>query len=269
MPRRPLALVPLLLATPATAGEPTGNASLIALHDAGLAGETIAAKIRHSPCDYDLSTPALIALKRAAVPQVAIVALIEHCGSPESFDGRDRQAIPAAIPPTGIFLQTPQGETPVRPSAWSSLRVVAPPPGLGGYLFPTMARLVVPQARAQVTTGARPVFLFRFAPPQPGHSDFGGAESDAAQSPTEFSLVRFREQSGNRQVTVGRVQANIEITGIDAKYTLPFTVTDQGNGQFRVEMPQALEPGQYGFVIMGERQRRRGTLFRIYDFAVK
>lgn len=149
------------------------------------------------------------------------------------------------------------------------MRVVAPPPGLGGYLFPTMARLVVPQATAQVTTGPRPVFLFRFPPPAPGHSDFGEAESDGAQSPTEFSLVRFRAENGNRQVTVGRVQANIEITGIDPKYTLPFTVTDQGNSQFRVEMPQALAPGQYGFVIIGERQRRRGTLFRIYDFAVK
>jgi hypothetical protein len=137
-----------------------------------------------------------------------------------------------------------------------------------------MARLIVPQATAQVTTGPRPVFLFRFTPQPPDRSDFGGAESsNGAQSPTEFSLVRFREQSGNRQVTVGRVQANIEISGIDPKYTLPFTVTelgaDQGNSQFRVQMPQPLEPGQYGFVIMGERQRRRGTLFRIYDFAVK
>jgi hypothetical protein len=259
MPRRPLLLLlaALLLATPARS-EFIGNPGIIALHEAGLSAEAIAAKVRHAPCDYDLSTTGLIALKRASVPQAAIVAMLEHCGP--TYDGDDK--IPAAAHTPGIFLQTPSGETLVRPSAWSSL-------GLGGYLFPTMARLVVPQATAQLTTGLRPVFVFRFAPQPPDHADFGGAESQGAQSPTEFSLVRFREQSGNRQVTVGRVQANIEITGIDPKYTLPFTVKELGNGQFRVEMPEPLEPGQYGFVIMGERQRRRGTLFRIYDFAVK
>jgi len=266
MPRRPPIplLASLLLATPVHA-ESIGNRGIVALHNAGLSAEAIAAKVRHAPCDYDLSTSGLIALKRAGVPQAAIVAMLEHCGP--TYDGDDKA--PAAVHAPGIFLQTPSGETPVRPSAWSSLRVVAPPPGFGSYLFPTMARLVVPQATAQLTTGPRPVFLFRFAPQPPDHADFGGAESQDAQSPTEFSLVRFRERSGNRQVTVGRVQASIEITGIDPKYTLPFAVKELGDGQFRVELPEPLEPGQYGFVIMGERQRRRGTLFRIYDFAVK
>jgi len=53
-----------------------------------------------------------------------------------------------------------------------------------------------------------------------------------------------------------------------AKNTLPFTVVDLGKGRFRVEMPQDLAPGEYGFVLLGERKSRGGTLFRIYDFEV-
>jgi len=261
MPRRPLILpvAALLFAVPARS-EPIGNPGIIALHTAGLSAEAIAAKVRHAPCDYDLSTSGLIALKRAGVPQAAIVAMLEHCGG--ASDGN----APAANRPPGIFLQSPSGGQTLRPAAMSSIKIV----GNGSILFPTMARLIVPQPTAPVVAGPRPVFLFRFAPPPPGtaRSDFGQAAPEGAQSPNEFSLVHFRVDSGNRQVTIGRVQPYVEISGIDPKNTVPFAIADLGQGAFRVELQHDLEPGQYGFVLIGERERRRGTLFRIYDFAV-
>lgn len=252
----------LSLAISAFAGpahaETVGNAGVIALHQAGLAGEAIAAKVRGGPCDYDTSTAGLIALRKADVPQAVIVAVIERCNHVGSAGGDGRHA-------PGLFLVTgDMREVALHPAAQSSIKVT----GNGSILFPSLARLVVPQAAAQATAGSRPSFLFAFPSSTARGSEFGEVAGDAAQSPNEFSLVHFRVDGGVRQVTIGRVQPYIEISGIDPKNTLPFTVTDLGDGLFRVDMPQDLPPGQYGFILMGERERRKGTLFRIYDFGV-
>ncbi|MBU6267259.1 MAG: hypothetical protein KGN34_06950 [Sphingomonadales bacterium] len=244
--------------TGAASAETVGNAGVIALHRAGLAGEAIAAKVRGGPCDYDISTAGLIALRKADVPQAVIVAVIERCNhlGPAQANGRHAP---------GLFLVTgDMREVALHPAAQSSIKVT----GNGSILFPSMARLVLPQPAAQATGGARPSFLFAFPENARSAADFGEPGADAAQSPNEFSLVRFRVDGGVRQVTIGRVQPYVEISGIDPKNTLPFAVSDLGGGMFRVEMPQDLPPGQYGFILMGERERRKGTLFRIYDFGV-
>jgi len=253
-----LAGLALALATPSHAA-PFGNADIVALHQAGLASEAIIAKIRSAPCSYDTSTAALISLRKAEVPQAVIVAVLNcanNAASPAQALGRE----------SGITMATASGTVArLRPAAQSSLKLT----GNGSILFPSMARLIVPQPSAQAASrGPRPVFTFQFDPSGRHASDFGEVSGDVAQSPAEFSLVRFRVDGGNRQVTVGRVQPYVAITGIDPKNTLPFTVTELGAGAFRVTMPQDLAPGQYGFVMMGERERRKGTVFRIYDFGV-
>lgn len=248
-----------LLCSPAAKAEPIGNGGLVALHKAGLSGEAIVAKLRSGPCDYDTSTEALIALHKADVPQAVIVAMINHCSAAQ------QQAITAGGHIPGIFLVSAAlREEALHPAAHSSVKVT----GNGSILFPTIARLIVPQAAAQVTAPARPTFLFAFAVNAAHAPEFGEFNGGEVTAPTEFSLVRFRVEDGVRQVTIGRVQPYVEISGIDPKNTLPFAVSDLGGGMFRVEMPQDLPPGQYGFILMGERERRKGTLFRIYDFGV-
>jgi hypothetical protein len=234
----------------------------VALSTAGLGAGPILAKVRQAPCGYDTSASALIALKQAGVPEPVITAMIERCAGGAAAAG-------GAAPSAGIYLadtaRSGAGLTLLRPSAQSSTKLV----GNGSILFPHILRLIVPWPAARlVSPGPRPVFQFQFDPASRHVGGFGEVASDAAQSPSEFSLVRFRVEGGNRQVPIGRAEPYVQVTGIDPKNTLPFSVTDLGGGGFRVEMAQPLEPGEYGFVLLGERERRGGTVYRIYDFAV-
>ena len=106
----------LTFAEPACA-EIVGNAGVIALHQAGLAGEAIAAKVRGGPCDYDTSTAGLIALRKADVPQAVIVAVIERCNHVGPVGGDGRHA-------PGLFLVAgDMHEVTLRPAAQSSIKV--------------------------------------------------------------------------------------------------------------------------------------------------
>lgn len=252
-----------LLAPLAAKAEALDNAGVIALARAGLGSGPILAKVRQAPCGYDTSAAALITLKQAGVPDPVIVAMIERCAR-----GADAAVTPATAQ-SGIYLADGPGAdarlTLLRPAAQSSTKVV----GNGSLLFPHMVRLIVPGPAARlVSPGPRPVFHFQFDPATRHVADFGEVVTQAAQSPQEFSLVRFRVDGGNRQVPIGRAQPYVEVRGIDPKNTVPFSVSELGGGAFRVEMAQPLEPGEYGFVLLGERERRTGTLYRIYDFAV-
>lgn len=250
-----------LLAPLAARAESLDNAGVVALSKAGLGAGPILAKVRQAPCGYDTSATALIALKQSGVPEAVIVAMIERCAA-------GQPAVAAGHAP-GIYLADGAGPdqhfTMLRPAAQSSTKVV----GNGSILFPYMVRLIVPGPAARLVSPAqRPVFQFQFDPASRHVGGFGEVVSEAAQSPGEFSLVHFRVDGGNRQVPIGRAEPYVQVRGIDPKNTVPFTITELGGGAFRVELTTPLEPGEYGFVLLGERERRSGTLFRIYDFAV-
>lgn len=297
----------LLAATPAQA-QPFNGASIVALHRAGLGDAPILAKINAMPCGYDTSTTALVALKKAGLSDQIIVAMLERCSPQVPTDllpaqggyaqggyaqggytqmapvaprnggstGRGLFATTAARAPgtsrgrqpEGIYLtgEDARGLTLLRPSGQTAQKVV----GNGSILFPRMLKLIVPRPAAQLAVATpRPVFTFYFDPTDRRISEFGGVGGSAAQSPNEFSLVHFRQDAGNRQMTIGRVQPYVTVSGIDPKNTLSFGVTDLGDGVFKVEMAQDLAPGEYGFVLIGDTERSKTTVYRVYDFTVK
>lgn len=272
------------------------GSSVLALHRAGLGDGPIVAKIRAMPCAYDTSATALVAMKKAGLSDLIITAMVERCsppsgegmapaqggwtqitpGSPRdgASTGRGLFATTAARAPSqgrqrqpeGIYLTQGTGLTLLRPSGQTAQKVV----GNGSILFPRMLKLIVPRPAAQLEVNTpRPVFTFYFDPSDRRVSEFGGVGGSAAQSPGEFSLVRFRQDAGNRQMTIGRVQPYVTVSGIDPKNTLSFGVKDMGDGVFRVEMAQDLAPGEYGFVLIGDTERSKTTVYRVYDFTVK
>lgn len=263
MGRRLIGIV-ALLAPLAAFAQALDNGAVVAMARAGLGAGPITAKVRQGPCGYDTSAPALIQLKQAGVPEPVIVAMIERC------TGAAPSGAAAAAQPPGIYLAEGAEDSPrltmLRPAAQSSTKRV----GVGSVIFPFIIKLIVPGPAARLASAsARPVFHFQFDPAARHVGGFGEVASEAAQSPGEFSLVRFRVDGGNRQVPIGRAEPYVQISGIDPKNTLPFTITELGNGLFRVEPNQPLEPGEYGFVLLGERGGRAGgALFRIYDFRV-
>lgn len=235
------------------------NAGIVALHRAGLDEGVILAKVRGDGCSYDTSTAALIALQQEGLGANVIAAMVEACaGAPGRASG------PAEGP--GIYLDGAGPDpVPLRPAAAPAVSTS----GMGNLLFPYVARLTVAQERAQVVAHEpRPVFLFRFDPGDARVNSFGTIQTLAAQSPTEYSLVQFRQVRGARQFVIGRVQPFSGVAGVDPRHVLPFEVMDEGAGHFRVRPAVDLPPGQYGFVLMGETPRSR-MVFRVYDFAIE
>lgn len=288
------AMLALVLSGTQAQAQTFDGASVIALHRAGLGDGPIVAKINAMPCGYDTSADALVAAKKAGLSDPIIVAMVERCSptAPDPVDtarpaanqmapvvphgapsrGIFASAVPRAATsgkarqPEGLYLSEAGALTMLRPSGQTAVKMV----GNGSILFPYMAKLIVPRPVAQMAIETtQPVFMFYFNPDDSRVSEFGGVGGSAAQSPNEFSLVRFRLDGGNRQMTIGRVQPYVSVSGIDPKNTLPFIMKDMGDGVFRVDMTGALAPGEYGFVLIGESQRAKQTVYRVYDFTVK
>ena len=244
------------------------NASVIALHKAGLGASTIEAKINSMPCSYDVSTDGLIALKRAGLGDAVISAMVRRCGSSVRAHGSDADAAnPLVAHPPGIYL-FPQGLPPaplqlLRPSLASGVKVS----GNGSLLFPHVAKLVVPRDAAQVSVAnALPTFYFYFEPGDRKVGSFGTVSTAAAQSPDEFNLVRFQKKSGEREAVIAKNGPFDYQRGVDPRYAIHFSMAEVGDGIFRVSIDAPLEPGEYAFILAAETKRL--NYYRIYDFAV-
>ena len=258
--------IALALLLPSTAqAQSFDNAAVIALHKAGLGKDTLLAKIRALPCNYDTSTPQLIALKQAGIEDVVIAEMVKLCaGSARAQGVDDANADPRAPHSPGIYLEedwhAPHSLQRLRPTGPASIKQT----GNGSLLFPRLAKLQVPQGGALVTAPvAWPAFWFYFNPSDAKVGDFGTVTATAAQSPAEFSLVRMKADGPVRQITVGRAEPYVTSLGVDAKYSIAFTSHEIGDGIYQVTPGQSLVPGQYAFVIPGDKGH-----YRIYDFAI-
>jgi hypothetical protein len=119
----------------------------------------------------------------------------------------------------------------------------------------------------QVTSNS-PAFYFYFNVSDSKVSDFGTETSTAAQSPDEFSLVRFQIKNGSREIPISKASfyGGVAVSlkkGIDPKYTLKFNNDEIGAGIYRVSPAYTLEAGEYAFVFTGA-----SGASRIYDFSV-
>ena len=249
-------------------GQVFDNKSVVALHDAGLGEITIITKINSLPCSYDVSTDSLIALKKAGVTDDVIAAMVGRCGASSRAQGIDNRSMdPLVKHSPGIYLaQEAAGAGRLlllRPVVGSGNRTT----GNGSVLFPLKTMLTVPQPQSQNHVGSsRPTFYFYFDAADQNVSDFGVERSIAAQSPAEFSLVRFKVKGNGREIETGRLSAYFSISlhlGVKGKDTTAFTAEEIGDGIFKVTASNALVAGEYAFVFSGESGRSR-----VYDFSV-
>ena len=252
----------VLLALSSAAGsQGFDNKSVVALHRAGLGDTAIIAKVNGLSCNYDVSTDGLIALKQAGLSDEVIAAMVSRCNGAQ---GGTNGADPASAHAPGIYVvQDGQGGPqlqPMRPSKASGIKVT----GNGSILLPYLGRLVLPaaQSRVAIHTG-KPVFYFYFRVGDQNVSDFGTPYSIAAQSPDEFSLVRFKVKTNERDVVIGKMSAFGSRRGVDPKDAIPFETSEIGPSAFKVTMARDLEPGEYAFVLTGAN----GTA-RVYDFTI-
>lgn len=253
------------LGTPAAA-DTFDNESVVALAAAGVGDAVLLAKIGSLPCSYDVSTEQIIRLKKAGVTNAVITAMVTRCSGAARAQGAEASSSdPLVRRPAGLYIQAGEGEGAtirvIRPSNAGGARLT----GNGSLLFPNTARLAIANPSAQTTAATnRPVFYFYFDASDRKTGDFGTSASAAAQSPSEFSLVRFETQGGQRQMTIGKATPFKTTIGLDPAHVLPFSTSEIGDSIFRVEPDAPLPPGQYGFVL-----RAGSDAYRIYDFQIR
>lgn len=250
--------------TPANA-EDFNNIAVMELAKTGLGDDVILAKIASLPCSYDVSTDQLIALKSAGVSNVVIAAMVDRCvGSASAQGAVSNGSNPSMMRQAGLYIDMGQPGAHslkrIRPTTASGGRVT----GNGSLLFPYKLQMAIPRATAQArAAGNAPTFYFYFETDDQNVGDFGTSATAAAQSPTEFSLVRFKNKDGQRELTVGKTSAFGAKVGIDPKGAIQFSVEELQDGIFSVRPLAALEPGEYGFVLSAG-----SDAYRIYDFTV-
>ncbi|MDP3905797.1 hypothetical protein [Novosphingobium sp.] len=257
--RATIALALALSAAPAL-GEVLDNSRIVSLVEVGLDEQAIIAKIKASGGQYDTSTDAMIALKKAGVPGSVIAAMIEasngqtvSANAAGSADSPD----PLAPHPSGIYVLANWQAEPkmvvIDPTTSNQTKT-------GGFLGYALTggiasmsfKTVVPNAKARVVTeAARPKFYFYFD--QAGRSLSGGATSavwmaGAVTSPSEFSLVRFDVKDDRREAKVGKFNIGGAKAGVMDKARIAFSYNQIAPGVYEVSPDTDLPSGEYGFI---------------------
>lgn len=241
------------------------NESVITLTRAGIGPQVLLAKIGSLPCAYDVSTNGIVALKGAGVADSVIAAMVDRCLNATKAQGEvSSTSDPKQKRASGLYIdlgsEASHKLAKIRPTSGSGGKMT----GNGSLLFPFRVKLAIPRASAQITaSGSLPRFYFYFAPDDPKVGDFGTSATFSAQSPSEFSLVRFKEKDGQREMVVAKQKAFSGNIGIDPKDAIQFSFEEIGDGIFEVTPKAALAAGEYGFVL-----RSGSEAYRIYDFHV-
>ena len=252
--------------------ETLNNDSIIAMAKAGLSEGLVVDKINSEPCNYDISTPAIIALKQGGLSEVVIGAMVRRCATlseKRGIAGDDTSADPKVKHSPGIYafetwLDAKKLQV-IRPSKASGIKST----GNGSLVFPYMTKLVMANPKSHLDIPENnPEFYFYFNVSDGKVSDFGMENSVAAQSPDEFSLIKFKDKGDSREVNIGKVSfyGGITLTnrrGIDPKYTIHFEIEQVADGIFKVSPHDPLDAGEYAFIFTGANGNSR-----IYDFSV-
>lgn len=269
------------LAGPAFA-ETLDNAKVIQLVNLGIGDEAVIAKIKTTDGDYDVSTDALIALKKANVPGPVIAAMIDASGrkaasrnSELSLDSPDPK-VPHA---SGIYLLADWLPEPKMVSINPTTSTQTKTGGFLGYaltggIASMSFKAVVPGASARTeSTVNQPTFYFYF-----DQSRSGGSSpvwnAGTVTSPNEFSLVRFDVKKDKREAKIGKFNIGGAKAGVMDKDRIPFTATEISPGVFEVRPDQPLAGGQYGFLVQtstggGPGISGAGAMAaKIFDFSI-
>lgn len=259
------------------------NQEVISLTNAGLNKSVIVNKIRTSKSKFDLSTNALIELKKAGVDDDVVAAMLQAKTGTTTASGNTGQIPivgggnsndPMAPHDFGIYMyETKNGEqtmTQLLPSVSAQNRTgggftaSVTPFGLGKTK--TKANLPGTTAKLQIKE-AQPVFYFYLDTKSGGMNTSSGIPS----TPNEFTLIKFNVRSDNREVTIAKSNAYGGKGGLSDEYVVAFTAESVGNGVFKVTPSASLKNGEYGFYLInsGGSNTSAAVGAKFFDFGVR
>lgn len=247
------------------------NQTIIQLQKAGLGKEVIKAKIQSSVCNFDLSTDGLIALKKAAIADEVINAMLLKASTPNPTPAKEEVS---AMPLTsGIYYfdTTTNKYIEFDPSVLTNQKSG----GLGESVKRSITGLFNAKQRASLSgkeaamkiNSNRPVFLFVFDTTAGGFSNSNTVWS-SVQSPNEFFLVRLTVNKNSREVVVGKENNVKSDMGIDDELKVPFTTKKLKKGLYEVTPTTTLQSGEYCFMFAASSMYA-GQTHKVYDFSVR
>ena len=268
-----------MLLGPVARAETLTNDSVVELSRAGLAPNAIVAKIRSSDSHFDVSTDAMVALKRQNVADDVIAAMVTASasgGAAGSSIDLSASADPTVPHAAGLYLlkTSPDRMQRLDPTVADDSRASN---ALGWILTYGIVPLKVttimagPTARFSTTT-RRPTFYFYFNQPGSGlyQNGLGMIRMPGpSPSPALFTLVHFVTVKGNREVLTQQIgfggAQNAEVD----KARVAFTSSPISPGVFQVAPDADLDPGEYAFVYSPEEvSEGDDSTPRYFDFSV-
>lgn len=262
-------------------GEVMTNDEVISLTKAGLSGSIIVNKIRTSKTSFDMSTDALIKLKKAGVADDTVTAMLEaksgksmastSTAASTGTSGGDPND-PASPHSYGVYLY--EEKDGVKKMTRLAPNVSAQNRTGGGFTssltygigkVKTKANLPGRNASLQIKD-LRPVFYFYLDTSSGGMNTSSGIPS----TPNEFTLVRFNQRSDNREVTIGKANVFGAKGGLSDEYVVQFTADNVGNGVFKITPNGDLKIGEYGFYLINSGSSNAGQAVgsKFFDFGV-
>jgi hypothetical protein len=264
---------------PGGQGEIMTNDEVISLVKAGLSSSIIINKIRTSKSNFDVSTDALIKLKKAGVSDDVLTAM-QEAKSGKTFtptmntpnttgatiigDPND----PMAPHNVGIYYFTEKnGEKKMmelEPNVVTQTRAG----GMFGTamtygIMKTKVKAKIPGIAANMQIAdAQPVFYFYL---NESDNSMRAVKAFPANI-NQFQLIKFHVKDKGREVTVGKVNAFGGKFGISDEYLVEFSFEKVKDGVFKVTPKTTLANGEYGFYLIGTGEATGATFF---DFGVK
>lgn len=263
-----------------SAREAFTNVDVLKLVASGLPAAVIVSKIKSVPGTYDVSTDTLINLSKSGVPGSVLVAMLES-GTANTADLSEDSPDPAVPHYPGVYLFGPQDQRMVRITATASSqsRTGGGVGNLltGGILASSVKALVSSRNAAVQSLTRQPLFYMFFDESVPRAAAVGSTSvwqtnnGMLTTSPTELSLVRFRDRSGRREARIGSQSILSTKQGIMDEDRIDFATEQVRPGVFKVAPIRPLQPGEYGFIqtLQGGKLNGNGaSAVRVYDFGV-
>lgn len=258
------------------------NDEVISLAKAGLNPSIIVNKIKTSKSNFDLSTDALIRLKKAGISDDIVTAMLEaksgksmaataNAGSTTAVNGNPND--PLAPHNFGIYMY--EEKNGVKKMTQMSPNVSAQ--NRTGGMFTSSLTYGIGKVKTKAnlpgTTAAlqiqetTPVFYFYLDTKSGGLNTSSGVPS----TPNEFTLIRFNVRSDNREVTIAKGNAFGTKGGLSDEYVVPFDAVSVGEGIFKITPKVALKNGEYGFYLInsGGSNTSAAVGAKFFDFGVK
>lgn len=266
----PLALTLTLYASsfPAEAQGILANKDLIQMAELGMGDAIILSQIENSTNDFDLSTPALLQLKKSGLSD-AVIAKVISAGKDDSKRAVDLND-PLAPHRPGIYYFDESGKLiellPTVTSESKDKGQLATRLSYGIAKTKLVSRVSGAGARTQLPSARTFYFYFNQQATAFDQSTIAFYGFHQATSPNEFTLVQLDEKKDFRELETGSRNYYTSEIGIDQKHGRGFEIEQLAPGVFKVT-PSELAMGEYCFVYAGAAPYERAQQ-KVYDFGV-